>query len=133
MPATPHAATILRSRLRPFVAQDLLPMQGLALLKGTVVVAGACCSIGSMGATLSVEKDWTKTMTAGDPAALSKLNAGKWRAKGGWGGLGSEYPAVSKHASTATRMHEGRACDAAVYGKHGTWGKLQVHGSTDAC
>lgn len=51
-------------------------------LMGVAMGAGAASSLGSMGSTLSVEREWTKTLCAGDFEALAQLNAGKQGLRG---------------------------------------------------
>ena len=45
------------------------------LLLGVVVVAGAVSSLGALGATLSVEREWVKVLCALDSADLAATNA----------------------------------------------------------
>lgn len=41
-----------------------------------LIALGAISSAGALGATLSVEKEWTKAICGDDSAQLAKLNAG---------------------------------------------------------
>lgn len=38
--------------------------------------AGAVSSLGSLGSTLSVEREWTKALCGGEAEELARLNAG---------------------------------------------------------
>ena len=40
------------------------------------IFVGSASSVGALGASLSVEREWTKTLHHSDPAKLAKLNAG---------------------------------------------------------
>eukprot|EP00891_Asterochloris_glomerata_P005298 jgi/Astpho2/5298/e_gw1.00075.46.1_t len=40
------------------------------------ILIGSISSVGAMGSTLSVEKEWTKTLCGTDSAALARLNSG---------------------------------------------------------
>jgi hypothetical protein len=42
----------------------------------TTVIAGACSSIGSLGASVSVERECPKVLCGSNTAALSKINSG---------------------------------------------------------
>lgn len=54
----------------------LLPLQAYWLLLCTTVLAGACSSVGSLGASVSVEREWPKVLCGSNTAALSKVNSG---------------------------------------------------------
>jgi hypothetical protein len=51
-------------------------MQAYWALLATAVLAGACSSIGSLGASVSVEREWPKVLCGSNTAALSKINSG---------------------------------------------------------
>ncbi|KAL4422722.1 hypothetical protein ABPG75_008919 [Micractinium tetrahymenae] len=42
---------------------------------GVTMAAGSASTLGALGSTLSVEREWTKTLCGGDHAALASLNA----------------------------------------------------------
>ena len=39
------------------------------------IVFGAASTLGAMGASLAVEREWTKALSCGDSAALAEMNA----------------------------------------------------------
>lgn len=43
----------------------------------STIAFGSLSSVGAQGSTLSVEKEWTATLSSGDSIAMAKLNAGK--------------------------------------------------------
>ena len=46
------------------------------LLVACTIVCGSAASVGGMGSTLAIERQWTKALCRGDSAALSAMNAG---------------------------------------------------------
>lgn len=42
----------------------------------TAIIFGTLSSVGAMGSSLAVEREWTKTLAQGDSSTLSTLNAG---------------------------------------------------------
>lgn len=57
------------------VRQGPLFAAGLA----ATMAAGSLSTLGALGSTLSVEREWTKALCSGDSAALAALNAGMKR------------------------------------------------------
>jgi iron-regulated transporter 1 len=58
-------------------AAAVAPHHGVAywIFVVMAMTAGAISSIGALGATLSVEREWTKTLSGNDSDALAKMNA----------------------------------------------------------
>ena len=70
-------AAVATSTATALVSLSLLPGTLLFwVLVGCTVLMGSVSSVGAMGSTLSVEKEWTLALCGADSAALARLNAG---------------------------------------------------------
>jgi hypothetical protein len=56
--------------------QQPVVLQAYWVLLVTTAVSGACSSVGSLGASVSVEREWPKVLCGSNTAALSKINSG---------------------------------------------------------
>jgi iron-regulated transporter 1 len=52
------------------------PSTGFWALVGVAVAAGCLSSVGSLGAALSVEREWTRALSGGSSEQLAQINAG---------------------------------------------------------
>ena len=113
---TPRLQAATRLICMQNVAVAVSALASLALLWGGItagplfyafmalaMAAGSVSSLGSLGNSLSVEREWTKTLCGSDSEALARLNAGGWGpgrlgpaaacAAGGRAGLAGARPA----------------------------------------
>jgi hypothetical protein len=79
-PSSSNDFTTRTSSINHLFIQSFTPAAAQAYwgLLAATVLAGACSSLGSLGAAVSVEREWPKVLCGSNTAALSKINSGKF-------------------------------------------------------